>query len=364
MNTWNINCQLEQEFSIIETYDLTNNNFLKNHIDFNKRQIIIVDKKISLLYSDFLDIFPDAVILKLQIEETQKNLQSIEKIINFFNHNNLSRREEVIAIGGGVLLDLVGFACSIYRRGIPYIKIPTTLLAYVDASIGTKVGINYLGKRNRLGSYYPPSKVLLDKKFFKTQEEKQIINGIGEILKLAIISNLKLFELIEQGNNIVSNSLQNSDEILFQSIDTMVNELQNNLYERNLKRPVDFGHTFSPMIEMKNLPSMLHGEAVMLDCFFSCCLSYYKNFITKQDLNRIYNCIRKYKLPTFHSDFADINLILMSLEETTLHRDGYQNIPLPKTLGKNIITNGVTSDDLKKTIEIFLEYENSINHRN
>ena len=148
------------------------------------------------------------------------------------------RREPIIAIGGGVLLDIVGFACSIYRRGIPYIKVPTTLLAIVDASVGSKVAVNHFGRRNRLGAYYPPIATLIDKKFIKTQSEREIINGIAEIFKLAVIKSPELFALLEENAELlIEEKFQHGAvpvRVINLAITDMIAELGPNLWEKKL----------------------------------------------------------------------------------------------------------------------------------
>ena len=196
------------------------------------------------------------------------------------------RRETVVAVGGGVLLDIVGFCSSIYRRGVPYFKIPTTLLSIVDVSVGAKVAINHFERRNRLGSYYPPVAALVDKKFIESQNKREIINGIAEIFKLAIIKSSELFNLLEKNySQLINEKFQFGAvpiRVINLAISNMIEELAPNLWEKKLDRCVDFGHTFSPIIEMKNIKNLLHGEAVVLDCLFSSCIAYNRKYIDKK----------------------------------------------------------------------------------
>ncbi len=189
------------------------------------------------------------------------------------------RNEPIIAIGGGVVTDVVGFVSSCYRRGIPHIKIPTTLMGYIDASIGIKTGVNFNGNKNRMGSFEPPQHIVLDKTFLLSLPERHILNGVGEILKIAVIKDKYLFELIENyGIQCIEDKFQNKKgkEILDISIQDMIKELEPNLYESNLERCVDFGHTFSLALEMNDVNNLLHGEAVTIDIVF---LLYYQGYI-------------------------------------------------------------------------------------
>lgn len=317
--------------------------------------IIVVDEVVHTLYPN---LFPDTNLLIVKGGETNKNNHTATQILDFFEKSYVSRRSNpIIAVGGGVLLDLVGYCCSIYRRGIPYIRIPTTLLSIVDASVGVKTGINIFNKRNRLGSYYPPLHTYIDTKFINTQEYRDISNGLAECLKLALVSDSLLFEMLET-YKFFDCKLQNEDgiKIINRAISSMVNELKDNLWETNLKRSMDFGHSFSPLIEMKNVENMLHGESVILDCLLSSCLSVHRKLLSHGALERIFKVVRELKLPTHHRDFADVTLLKNSLDETSRHRDNNQNLPLLTSIGTHVFVNDVTQEDLTESVKLFNQY--------
>jgi 3-dehydroquinate synthase len=154
------------------------------------------------------------------------------------------RHEPVIAIGGGVCLDVVGLASSMFRRRTPYIRVPTTSLAYVDASVGAKNGCNFCGSKNRLGTYVPPCAALLDCDFFRTQGTRDISNSLGEMAKMAIMKSAELVKLLdEHGPRLIKDKFvpqSDSDEVpgrvLRISIETMLEELAPNLWEDSLDR--------------------------------------------------------------------------------------------------------------------------------
>merc|ERR1719324_1256657 len=129
------------------------------------------------------------------------------KVAKKMKEFNIDRRTEpVLAVGGGVCLDVVGLAGALFRRRTPYIRVPTTALSYVDASVGAKNGVNFAGSKNRLGTYVPPCAALLDASFFETQERREVSNGLGEMAKMAIMKSKDLFELLEQhGPSLVEN---------------------------------------------------------------------------------------------------------------------------------------------------------------
>lgn len=367
--TWSINTELPVSFTIQYSSDIFNP---KNHdlIDVGQsnsnRKIIVIDKNVHNLHSNrilsyFDELKIDGRILVIDSDEENKTWDNANKILKFFEDEGLLRREPVIAIGGGVLLDIVGYCASIYRRGVPYIKVPTTLLAIVDASVGSKVAINHFDRRNRLGAYYPALATLIDKKFISTQSEREIVNGIAEILKLAIIKDRELFELLETNyETLINEKFQFGAvpvRVINLAISGMIEELAPNLWEKKLDRCVDFGHSFSPIIEMQNIPNLLHGEAVILDCLFSSCIAYGRTYISNDELIRIFRTAKNLKLPTFHEDFTKIDLLLKSLSDTMKHRNGNQYLPLPLGIGNYKIVNDVSGDEIDSAIKCFKDFK-------
>jgi 3-dehydroquinate synthetase len=367
--TWSVQTELPISFTVQYSSDVFNP---KNHDLLNcgsnnsNRRIIVIDRNVYKLYSNqlvsyFEQLKVDGKVLIIDSDEENKTWDNANKILQFFETEGLLRREPVIAIGGGVLLDIVGYCASIYRRGVPYIKVPTTLLAIVDASVGAKVAVNHFDRRNRIGAYYPAIATLIDKRFIATQSEREIVNGIAEILKLAIIKDAELFELLETNYETLIN-----EKFLFGAVPVrvinlaitgMIEELAPNLWEKKLDRCVDFGHTFSPIIEMQNIPNLLHGEAVILDCLFSSCIAYNRTYLSAKDLDRIFTTTKNLKLPIFHEDFTKIELLLKSLSDTMKHRNGNQYLPLPLGIGNYKIINDLTNDEIQKAINTFSQYK-------
>lgn len=363
--SWSVQTELPVSFSVQYSSNIFNP---KNHdlVDCgnytSNRRLIVIDRNVSKLYCDqmiayFQELKVEGTVLTIDSDEENKTWENANKILEFFETEGLLRREPVIAIGGGVLLDIVGYCASIYRRGVPYIKVPTTLLSIVDASVGAKVAINHFERRNRLGAYYPAMTTLIDKKFISTQSEREIINGIAEILKLAIIKDNELFELLETNyDTLINEKFQFGAvpvRVINLAINGMIEELAPNLWEKKLDRCVDFGHSFSPIIEMQNIPNLLHGEAVILDCLLSSCIAYQRTYISGSELTRIFNTAKNLKLPTFHEDFTKIDLLLKSLSDTMKHRNGNQYLPLPIGIGNYKIVNDVSNEEIRKATEIF-----------
>ena len=365
--TWSVKAELPISFTVKYSSDIfnTTNQDLLSYND-SQRRLVVIDKTVYEIYKTELHNYFDKHKVQLELfvldaTEENKDWKHTDEVLKFFERVGVLRREPIVAIGGGVLLDLVGFCCSIYRRGIPYIKIPTTLLAIVDASVGVKVAANHLERRNRIGAYYPPIATFLDKKFIKTQNDRDIINGIAEIFKLAVIKSEELFVLLEENyEQLINEKFQFGAvpvRVINLAITGMIEELAPNLWEKKLDRCVDFGHSFGPLIEMQNLPNLYHGEAVVLDCLYSSCIAEVRGYITMDQLRRIFKCAKNLKLPTWHQDFSKVRLLESALEDTKKHRNGNQYLPVPMGIGQYTMLNNVTVDELRLASDLFEEIE-------
>lgn len=350
------NRKIEYEIlSCSRIFDARNETLANIGAQKESKRFIVIDKNLEMYtpsvaaYFSHYDI--ETRIVSFESGEANKTLHNAVNLLNELEKFPIRRRDEpLIAIGGGVLTDVMGFVASIYRRGVPHIKIPTTLMGYVDAAVGIKCGVNFNDHKNRLGSFEPPLKVLLDPAFLRTLSDRHILNGVGEIIKLAVIRDAVLFKQLEQvGNSCVQNKFQGNDakEILDRSINIMIDELAPNLYEENLSRAVDFGHTFSPAYEMESEHDLLHGEAVVIDIALSVFLAKIKGILSADDLGRMLNLIR-----AFGYDFPQVYLGSEILWDSALerqrHRNGLQRIPLPCTIGNYVFANDVTFPELDR----------------
>jgi 3-dehydroquinate synthetase len=360
---WRVVVQRPIGYDIVSTVDLfspQNKALLSVGRVEDSRRFIVVDSNVNRYYSSQLvDYFAqnkvEAKIVSFSSGEENKSVESYIAILEELDSFPIRRRDEpIIAIGGGVLTDTVGFVASSYRRGVPHINVPTTLMGYVDASVGIKTGINFNGCKNRLGSFYPPIKVLLDKSFLKTLSKRHLLNGVGEIIKLGIIKDLGLFELLElHGAETIAAHFQDDvgGLILDRAITGMVNELQLNLYEDDLARKMDFGHTFSYGFETCKESHLLHGEAVLLDIAISVLIARGRDFLSAVDSNRIFRLFDHLGIKLC-IDVLDSQLVWQILEERIRHRNGRQRIPLPYGIGNCEFINNVRLDEIQSAVLI------------
>ncbi|WP_037962677.1 sedoheptulose 7-phosphate cyclase [Streptomyces sp. PRh5] len=365
---WAIKANQTVEYEVVETTDLLNPDnpqlaSLPGQLEGTGSRLIILDQAIEGLcgrkvrrYFGLRGI--PVEYLTLPTGDEHKTLDNVLRVTSRLNTLGTSRLSTPpIAIGGGVVQDTVGMAASLYRRGIPYIRVPTTLLGQIDGSVSAKNGVNYEGHRNRLGTFTPPPRTLIDRAFLSTLPERQIRSGLAEALKLALVKDPQLFAVLEKyGPSLVAERLQDSSPetstdqpgrtTMHRAIAGMAEELQKNLWETDLQRIVDYGHTFSPLIEMKALPELLHGEAVAMDCVFSAILANQRELLSGTDLLRIINTVEAIGLRPSHPLFTDEQVLTLALEETMRHRNNQQIITLLDGIGRTIFINDLTQSEI------------------
>lgn len=324
------------------------------------RRLVVIDTVVHRLYGEQIQAYFDAWNIAaewkiMQGHESSKTMEQAQEVAEAMTAAGLLRRNEVvIAIGGGVLLDIVGFASSLYRRGIPYIRIPTTLMGQIDAGIGIKTGVNHGYHKNRLGTYFAPEAAYIDPAFLQTLEQRHIANGVAEIIKMALIKDRRLFELLEEmadrldADTFATNHPKIND-ILARAIAGMLAELEPNLWEDTLERSVDYGHTFSPSLELRADPELLHGESVAVDMALSVALALQRRLLSQQEADRAISLIAKAGLPIYHPAF-NLDLVKVALQDTIKHRDGQQRVPLTRGIGQAVFVNDLDDKELADAI--------------
>jgi 3-dehydroquinate synthetase len=322
------------------------------------RRFVVVDSRVEEQYSTALrDYFAyhhvQAKILAFPGGEENKTVDHYLSVVRELDAFPIHRRDEpIIAIGGGVLTDVVGFVASTYRRGVPHIKAPTTLMGYVDAAIGIKTGANFNANKNRLGAFHAPQMVLLDKTFLKTLSRRHILNGMCEIIKLAVIKDADLFHLLEaHAAQSVTAHFQNEQGgvILDRAVAGMLEELQPNLFEDDLERKVDFGHTFSYGLETRREAHVLHGEAVLLDILVSTLIARARNLLSDEDTRRIFRLTNALGF-TLDASILNPGLLWGSLQERTYHRNGLQRVPMPHGIGGCVFLNDIKAREIESAV--------------
>jgi len=277
-------------------------------------------------------------VLVVEVDEADKGLHQVERITREMFRRGMSRRGVVVALGGGICSDLVTCAAAWFRRGIRYIPVPTTLVGQIDAGIGVKGAVNVAGKKSGMGTYHLPQTVLIHPPYLKTLGRQYISEGLSEIVKMGIIRDARLFELLDRHaeallDSALASPAQVGREVIDRAICAMLEELEPNLFEnRSWERLVDFGHSFSPALESAIDFGMHHGHAVAVDMAICGVLAHHHGMLEGDALTRMLGLLRRMELPLWH-DALSHELFEVALDDCSRHRGGVPNIVLPTSMG-------------------------------
>lgn len=273
--------------------NITDDKFSKLIEDINlltsaQKRLFVVSQKVYNLYKKELCI-DEQELLILKDGESEKNFKNYIKILETALTIGLTRTDAIIAIGGGVIGDIVGFAASTYMRGIDFIQVPTTLLSMVDSSVGGKTAIDMNNVKNIVGSFYQPKEVFININFLKTLDKKQYMSGLGEILKYAFIEDicgykhsLFMFEYLTLGcEKLLEKEAMTVFRVIEYCLNLKIAVVSKDEKECDLRKILNFGHTFGHALEsITKYKKYTHGEAVIQGIFFILNWAYSQNFIS------------------------------------------------------------------------------------
>ena len=237
------------------------------HLNLNRRVLVVTDSGVPAIYAQTLAKHcKSPIICTVESGEASKSIETFTKLLHIMLDNDFSRKDCVVAVGGGVVGDLSGFVASAYMRGVDFYNIPTTLLSQIDSSIGGKTAINFGGIKNIVGAFYQPRKVLIDPDLLKTLPDRQVSNGLAEAVKMALTSDKELFEIFEN-----KDIKDNIDEIIIRSLNIKKSVVEQDEKESGIRKILNFGHTIGHGIESSvNMEELYHGECVALGLIPMC----------------------------------------------------------------------------------------------
>jgi 3-dehydroquinate synthase len=331
------------------------------------RVLMVIDEAVYEQYGDQICVYFDhhdiaLTVIPVQIRETAKSLETFERIVGEFDAYGLVRTEPVLVVGGGLTTDVAGFACASYRRNTPYIRIPTTLIGLIDASVSIKVAVNHGKHKNRLGAYHASQKVFLDFSFLRTLPEDQVRNGMAELIKIAVVGNAEIFDLLEKhGADLLRTRFghldgteelrQVADRLTYQAIATMLDLEAPNLHEIDLDRVIAFGHTWSPTLELTPPEPFFHGHAINIDMALSTTLAEQRGLLSATDRDRVLNVMSALGL-ALDSDYLTADLLASATDSILKTRDGILRAAVPDPIGACRFLNDVTVDELADTLTL------------
>ena len=344
-----------------------NNTILRDIYKSFKRCVCLVDQNVEENFSETISKYFSHHNIKLEklvyrAMEIDKSYENVGKILGDFKQLGVSRNEPVLIMGGGVLADIGGFACALYHRNTPYVMLATSIVSGIDAGPSPRTCCDGHGYKNLFGAYHTPILCITDKSFYKTLEPGWLRHGVAEIIKMAVVKDIKLFDALEEiGTDLLSSKFgtrncikgdeidKGSDKILGLALKSYVASEYDNLYETHQCRPHAYGHTWSPGFEIK--AGLLHGHAVSVGMGLGAYFSYVNKWITSEQMHRIFKLISKFELSLWHDILLDDECVWESQVKMIQKRGGNLSAPIPKgEIGKCGYLNEMTKENLFRYI--------------
>jgi len=333
---------------------LQDKKIITSHIK-TKTICIVSNTTVSKLYLENLKNLLDdyqVVVAIIDDGEEFKNYDSLNHIYTKLLENQCNRDTTILALGGGVVGDIAGYAAATFLRGIPFIQIPTTLLAQVDSSVGGKTGINHLLGKNMIGSFYQPQAVVIDLNVLKTLDKRQISAGLAEVIKYGLIWDKDFFEYLEQNiDNLKQLEFEQLEHVIYRSCEIKAKVVSEDEKESGIRAILNLGHTFGHAIEnCLGYGEWLHGEAVGCGMALAAKMSLAHGWLKDYEFDQIKNLISRANLPIEKPDIPYQDFIgAMKLDKKNKNKEIY--LVLQQGIGKAIVTNNYSSSELDNIIK-------------
>tara|TARA_Y100000591_G_C21816409_1_gene690972 strand:- start:470 stop:1507 length:1038 start_codon:yes stop_codon:yes gene_type:complete len=311
-----------------------------------RNSIFLVDKKVkSLFLKKFLK---NKIYLCIESNEKNKDFVNLNKCINFFI-KNVSKETKVFAIGGGVVQDITSFLCSIYKRGVDWIFIPTTIISQADSCIGGKTSINFNGIKNQFGNFYPPKKIILNPKFISKLPKKQLYSGLGEMGHYYFLSNYKNYIFYKNNLKKISNRIKiNLNDLIFRSLKIKKIYIEKDEFDKDERLKLNYGHTFGHALEkLTNLP---HGIAVAHGMNIANYISLGFGFISQKKFNEM-NETLNYIINDYKIRNINLDNFLKLLKKDKKSTKKNIRVILTKNIGNMFLFKILNEEKLKKMLK-------------
>ncbi|SLM39880.1 hypothetical protein LPUS_10531 [Lasallia pustulata] len=330
------------------------------------RVLAVTDLNVYNVYGEQIEEYfkhydLDLKVHKTKIGEKAKTIPTFLSIVDSMTEFGIFRKEPVLVVGGGLVTDVAGFACAAYRRNTNFIRVPTTVIGLIDASVSIKVAVNYGNYKNRLGAYHAPMHTFLDFTFLRTLPTAQIRNGFAELIKISTCSHLDTFDLldkyceqlIETGfgrtDGAPKEVREAADKINKEGIHEMLKLETPNLHEIGLDRVIAYGHTWSPMHELVPETPLRHGHAISIDMAYSATLANNRKLISDAEHRRILKLFSRAGLSMDHHMF-DEEILDKGTAAILKTRDGKLRAAVPNPIGSCTFLNDVSADELNAAL--------------
>ena len=336
---------------------LSSKSLFSDHIQ-RKQVMVVTNTTIAPLYLEKLkdalsDFNVESVILP--DGEEFKTLETLNKVFDALLKAKFDRSSTLVALGGGVVGDIAGYAAASYQRGVNFIQVPTSLLSQVDSSVGGKTGVNHELGKNMIGAFYQPKAVIIDVDTLDTLSDQEYSAGMAEVIKYGLLGNADFFSMLE--TNIESIMARNKDliiEIIFNSCKDKASIVALDEFEKGNRALLNLGHTFGHGIENAfGYGNYLHGEAVSIGMVMAAKLSMDEGHLSNEDTLRVESILSKANLPIAIKKSIDSETLIeaMSLDKKSI--DGKIRLVLLKALGDSYLTDSYSKENFNKVVNNF-----------
>lgn len=338
----------------IGTNLLADGDLLRSHVA-GEQVLIVTNETIAPLYLEqvkaaFSDYKLSTVVLP--DGEQFKNLEVLNNIFDQLLSDRHNRTTTLVALGGGVIGDMTGFAAASYQRGVKFIQIPTTLLSQVDSSVGGKTGVNHALGKNMIGAFHQPQAVIIDTDTLSTLPPRELRAGFAEVIKYGLICDAEFFDWLEQNyQRVLDLDVEALAYVIERSCQNKADVVAEDEHEAGIRAILNLGHTFGHAIEtFQGYGDWLHGEAVAAGMVMAADLSCRLGWITQEDAQRARDLIEKSDLPVAPPEALNEGRImeLMAVDKKVL--DGNLRLVLLEQIGKAVVTKDFAADALQQTL--------------
>lgn len=333
---------------------LTEKKLICSGIRGTKVAIVSNDTVAPLYLQKLKDQLAEFEVLEIILPdgEKYKNLEYLNKIFDALLEARCNRDVTLVALGGGVIGDMTGFAAACYQRGVDFIQVPTTLLSQVDSSVGGKTGVNHAQGKNMIGAFYQPKAVFIDTDTLDTLPDNELSAGLAEVIKYGLIVDAKFFSWLEKNiDKLVARDKTALEHAILSSCRAKADVVAEDERESGVRALLNLGHTFGHAIETgMGYGEWLHGEAVAAGMVMAADLSVRMGLIDDADLERVKSLVTAARLPVKGPDSLNVDryIELMSVDKKVKH--GKMHFVLLNRIGKAMVTDAVTEEQLRRTL--------------
>ena len=324
--------------------------YLAKHIKTRKVVLITNDVVAPLYLEPITSLLNDYDLnhFILPDGEDKKTLASFEAIMSFMLEVHASRDTTIVALGGGVIGDMAGFAAACFQRGVPFIQIPTTLLSQVDSSVGGKTAVNHPLGKNMIGAFYQPNAVLIDTMTLNTLPPREFASGMAEVIKYGIIYDAEFFDWLEREQDSIKAKTPNVlAKMIHRCCEIKAEVVSKDEKEAGLRALLNLGHTFGHAIEAEmGYGNWLHGEAVAAGMMMACKVAWQKQWLSSSELQRVKALLTAFNLPIDCPENMTIEQFMQHMQHDKKVIDGRIRFIIPQGIGSAVVTDQVDRHEL------------------